>query len=281
MAVTKKGFIPTIRRVLLYITLFFFAIFVLLPFFFMIYISLKQEGTAFKFDLSFVSPLLGNFIDVWKNPSYPFWRFFLNSVIVATGGATITTFICALGGYAFAKKDFYGKEVLFWGLLSTMMIPGMMYFIPQFAIITRLNWINTYQGLILPHCASVFGLFLMRQYMETIPSSIIESATIDGASELQIFFKLIVPISITVITIQFLFSFIFHWSNFLWHLVVNTPESDKLTLPIGLALYRGQYEVSWPKLMAASSFSIIPIAILFLITQKFFIKGITAGAIKE
>jgi len=279
--VIAKGTIPTIRKIIIYIFMIIGAIFVLFPFFWMIIVALKPEGHEFRFDLIFQKPIWKNFADVWQNESYPFWRFFLNSIIVSTIGATATTFLCALSGYAFAKKDFYLKEQLFWLLLSTMMIPGMMFLIPQFAIVTKLKWINTYQGMIVPHLANVFGVFLMRQYMETIPSSLIESAKIDGASELKIFFRLIVPLSITVITMLFLLSFLFHWSNFLWHLVVNTPESDKLTLPVGLALYRGQYEVFYTKLMAASCFSIVPIAILFVLAQRFFIEGLTAGAIKE
>ncbi|MDI6642194.1 MAG: ABC transporter permease subunit, partial [Elusimicrobiota bacterium] len=114
-----------------------------------------------------------------------------------------------------------------------------------------------------------------------IPSSLIESAKIDGASELRVFSTIIMPLSKTVITMVFLFSFLFYWSNFLWPLVVNTPESTKLTLPVGLALYKGQYEVFYAKLMAASCFSIIPIAIIFLFAQRLFIEGLTAGAIKE
>jgi multiple sugar transport system permease protein len=270
-----------VRRLLLYIIITSFAILVLFPFFWMILVAMKDEGEVFKLSLKLAKPFYKNFVEVWKNPYYPFWRFFLNSVIVSVSGGVITTFICALGGYVFAKKDFYFKEQLFWFLLSTMMIPGMMFLVPQFAIVTKLRWMNTYQGMVLPHVASVFGLFLMRQYMQTIPDEIIESARIDGAKELQIFFRLIVPLSVTVITMLFLLSFLFHWSNFLWQLVVNTPESDKLTLPVGLALYKGQYEVFWTKLMAASCYSIIPIVILFLFAQKYFIQGLTVGALKE
>jgi multiple sugar transport system permease protein len=156
-----------------------------------------------------------------------------------------------------------------------------MFLVPQFAIVTKLGWINTYQGMVVPHLANVFGIFLMRQYMETIPTSVIESAKLDGAGEISIFVRLILPLSMTIVTMVFLLSFLFHWSNFLWHLVVNTPESDKLTLPIGLALFKGQYTSDWAKMMAASCFSIIPIAAIFVFAQKFFIEGLTSGAVKE
>jgi len=279
--VTARGAMPAVKNAVIYAFMLIGAIFVLFPFFWMIIVALKPDGQAFKFNLILENPFWKNFAEVWGNESYPFWKFFMNSLIVSTAGAALTTFVCALAGYAFAKKDFFLKETIFWGLLATMMIPGMMYLVPQFAIVTKLNWINTYQGMIVPHLANVFGVFLMRQYMETIPTSLLESAKIDGASEIKIFTKIVLPLSITIVTMLFLLSFLFHWSNFLWHLVVNTPESDKLTLPVGLALYKGQYEVFWNKLMAASCFSIIPIAALFVLAQRFFIEGLTTGAVKE
>lgn len=279
--VTAKGAIPFIRKTLIYLLMSIGAVFVLFPFFWMIITALKPGDQIFKLNIAIQKPIFKNFIDVITDPTYPFWLFFLNSVIVSVCGASLSTWICSLAGYAFAKKEFYLKEHIFWALLATMMIPGMMYLVPQFAIITRLRWINTYRAMIIPHLASVFSMFLMRQYIETIPSSLIESAKIDGASELKVFVTIIVPLSKTAMTMVFLFSFLFYWSNFLWPLVVNTPESTKLTLPVGLALYKGQYEVFYGKLMAASCFSIIPIAIIFLFAQRIFIEGLTAGALKE
>ncbi|MDI6757184.1 MAG: carbohydrate ABC transporter permease [Endomicrobiia bacterium] len=269
------------KKTFLYVALAVGAVFVLFPFFWMILVALKPDEQVFALNFILQKPLLKNFVDIWTNPSYPFGRFFVNSLVVATSGGFFTALFCSLGGYVFAKKDFYFKEQIFWILLATMMIPGMMFLVPQFAIVTKLGWINTYSGMVVPHLANVFGIFLMRQYMETIPTSIIESAKIDGAGEWQIFWRLIVPLSMTIITMVFLLSFLFHWSNFLWHLVVNTPESDKLTLPIGLALFKGQYTSDWAKMMAASCFSIIPIALIFVVAQKFFIEGLTSGAVKE
>lgn len=281
MTVLPKTPSVIIKRVIIYILMFLGAIIVLFPLFWMIYTALKPSGEELKLSLKFNKPLLKNFIVVWTNPDFPFWRYFLNSVVVATFGATFSTFFAGLGGYVFAKKNFFLKEILFWGLLSTIMVPGLMFFIPQFAIVTKLHWVNTYTGMVVPHLANVFGIFLVRQYMETIPDSIIESARIDGAGEFTIFRRLMVPLSISILTALFLTSFLFHWSNFLWHLVVNTPDSTKLTLPVGLATFQGQYAIEWAKLMAASCFSVVPIAILFVFAQRFFIEGLTAGAIKE
>ncbi|MCD6412649.1 MAG: carbohydrate ABC transporter permease [Elusimicrobia bacterium] len=270
-----------LRNGLIFFALVVGAVFMLFPFLWMLFVSLKKTGHGFLLDFAFAKPFFANFKAVWNNPSFPFSRFFLNSLIVATSGAFLTALFCSMGGYVFAKKDFYLKELVFWMMLATLMVPGMMYMVPQFAIVTKLGWINTYKGMIIPHVANVFGLFLLRQHMETIPNSLLDSAKIDGASEWQIFRTIIVPLSLPVITTVFLLTFLFQWTNFLWQLVVNTPDSAKLTLPVGLALFKGQYSTEWTKLMAASAFSIIPIAVLFIAAQRFFIEGLTAGAVKE
>ena len=186
-----------------------------------------------------------------------------------------------MGGYVFAKKDFYGKDILFGILMSSMMIPGMIFMVPQFAIVSALGWIDSYYGLVVPHLANVFGLFLLRQHIKTIPNSLLEAAFIDGASQFQIFRIIIIPLSFPIIATLFLLTFLGQWSNFLWQLIVTTPDSVYRTLPVGLALFQGQYATEWGKMMAGACFSIIPIAFLFLCAQQFFIEGMTSGAVKE
>lgn len=224
---------------------------------------------------------LKNFQQVLHNQDFPFGSFFLNSLIVALGSALLTVIICTMGGYVFAKKTFWGKDVLFLILLSSMMVPGMIFMIPQFVIVTWFGWMNTYLGMIVPHLANIFGLFLLKQYISTIPNSLFEAARIDGASELQILRIIVVPLSLPVLTTLFLLTFVGQWSNFLWQLIVNTADSPLRTLPVGLALFKGQYGVDWEMMMAGACFSIIPIALLFLAAQKFFIAGLTQGAVKE
>jgi len=211
---------------------------------------------------------------------YNFGKYFFNSLIVALSAALLTTIICSMGGYVFAKKDFYGKNFLFKLMLSAIMIPGMMFMVPQFAIVNKFGWINSFLGMIVPHLANVFGLFMMRQYMQTIPDSLLEAAKIDGATEIQIFSKIIIPLTTPILATLFLLTFLGQWSNFLWQLIVNTPDSPYLTLPVGLALFRGQYSSEWTLMMAASCLSIIPISILFLFAQRYFIEGMTQGAVK-
>lgn len=221
-----------------------------------------------------------NFVKVLFNKDFPFASFFINSLIVAGLAAFFTVIICTMGGYAFAKKKFFLKNQLFLLLLATMMIPGMIYMVPQFAIVSQLHWINTYKAMIIPHLANVFGLFLLRQYIQTIPNSLFEAAKVDGASEFQIFKNIVIPLSFPIMVTLFLLTFLGQWSNFLWQLIVNTPDSALRTLPVGLALFKGQYAIEWESMMAGACFSIIPIAILFLLAQKFFIEGMTSGAVK-
>lgn len=267
---------PVVKALIL-VALTLGVIFVLFPFFWMIITAIRPTGTEFS-SLIPDSITFENFIKVWTK--YNFARYFINSLIVATSVALISTLFSALAGYVFAKKQFPHKEKIFWFILSTMMVPGMMYLVPQFAIVYNLGWMNSFKAMIIPHLANVFGVFLMRQYVQTIPSALLEAAYIDGASERQVFTKVIVPLSWAILITLFLLSFLFHWSNFLWQLIV-TNDPDLYTVPVGLAMFRGQHETDWALTMAASCFSIIPITLLFLFAQRFFIEGLTSGAVKE
>ncbi|MCO4781058.1 MAG: ABC transporter permease subunit [Candidatus Cloacimonetes bacterium] len=206
---------------------------------------------------------------------------FINSMIVAVGTALLTVFISLLGGYVFAKKQFFGKDFLWAMFWSSMLIPGMMFIVPQYAIISRFGFINTYAAMIVPHCASIFGLYLMRQYIEGIPHSLFEAAYMDGANEVDLFSIIIIPLTKPIIATLFLMTFLSQWSNFLWQLIVNTSDSPYSTLPVILGSFKGQYVSDWTLLMAGSSVMLIPIVILFLCAQKYFVAGMTAGAVKE
>lgn len=270
----------------LYLLLTASAVFLLFPFVWMLLTALKVEGKgllAFHFLPSPGEDLytLENLQAVAFNEDFPFLRYLGNSLLVATTASAATVFFCALAAYVFAKRNFPGREVLFWSFMGAMMIPGMMYMVPQFALVARFGWVNTLAGLVVPHLANVFGVFLLRQYMQTIPDSLVEAAEIDGASEWQIFARVIVPLSTPVLITLFLLTFVTQWNNFLWQLIVNTPDSPYITVPVGLALFRGQYTTDLEKIMAGSTFSILPLFALFLFAQRYLIEGLTAGAVKE
>jgi len=269
----------------LYLPLLLLAILMLSPFVWMLVVALMKPGNALKFRFIPEGPLstlysFENFERCVMSPDFPFLRFFANSLIVAGISGLLVTLICTVGGYAFAKKRFLGRELLFKILLASMLVPGLIYMIPQLTLVIRLGWVNSWYGLIVPHLASVFGLFLMRQHIATIPDSLFEAAHMDGAGEAGILRYVVFPLSIPAMVTLFLLTFLFQWSNFLWQLVVNTPDSPLRTLPVGLALFKGQYAIQWEMMMAGACFSVLPIALLFLLAQRFFIEGLTQGAVK-
>ncbi|MBD3368614.1 MAG: ABC transporter permease subunit [Candidatus Eisenbacteria bacterium] len=266
-----------IRKIAVYVGLTAAAVVVLFPFFWMIVTSIKQPGQAFTPNIFPENPTLDNFQRVLSE--FGFARYFVNSVIVATSAALFATLFAALAGYAFAKKHFFLRDKIFAFLLASLMIPGLMYVVPQFAVINQLGWMNTYRAMIIPHLANVFGLFLMRQYMQTIPSELLEAARIDGAGEWQVFSTIMVPLSIPILATLFLLTFQFHWNNFLWQLIVTNLER-LYTVPVGLALFRSQHEQSYTLIMAGSCISVLPIAAIFFFAQRYFIEGMTMGAVK-
>ena len=264
------------KRVFLYIFLTVLAFIFLFPFLWMLITSLKPPGTGLVLSLP-EKPTLENFKLVLFQ--FRFYRFFLNSLIIATASAIVSTLFASLAAFAFAKKRFFMKNFLFALFLSSMMIPGLLYVVPQFLVVYKLRWMNTYWGMIVPHLANVFGLFLLTQFIKEIPDSLIEAARMDGASEFFVWKNIIVPLSLPVIATVFLLNFQFHWSNFLWQLIVAQDET-MYTVPVGLAMFKSAHEEAYTLEMAASSLSIIPIGILFLFAQRYFIQGITQGALK-
>jgi len=222
-----------------------------------------------------------NFTDILYAEDFSFGRYAMNSLLVAFSAASLTVLICTLAGYAFAQKHFHFRDQIFWALFASMLIPGMIFMVPQYNITISFGWMNTLQGMVVPHLANVFGLFLLRQYIGQIPGDLFAAAKIDGANEFQIFRNIVIPLCLPIMVTLFLLTFVTQWSNFLWQLIVNTGDSAWLTLPVGLQRFKGQFGQDWEKIMAGACFSILPIAMLFIATQKYFMQGLTAGAVKE
>lgn len=274
------------RRSLLWISIAALASFALLPLFWMFVTALKKEGMGLSTQVlpqAAFSELYTwqNFSAILADPDFPFFRFLANSTMVAGWTALISTGICFMSAYAFARKSFPGKELLYGLLMASMMVPGMIFMVPQFALITEFGWMNTWQALVVPHTANVFGIFLLRQSVERIPRSLFEAAEVDGASDWQTMRLVVLPLASPVLVTLVLLTFLGQWSNFLWQLIVNTPDSPWITLPVGISLFKGQYSIAWEKMMAASVISVLPVLLLFLFLQRFIISGLTQGGVKE
>ncbi len=222
--------------------------------------------------------LTANYKNLWE--AVPYNRYFINSVFIATASTLLTLFFCSLGGYAFAKYQFKGKAILFGILLASMMIPFQVLLVPLFGLMYDIGWLNSYKAIIIPFSVGAFGIFLMRQFIVTIPSELIDAARIDGCSEFGIYYRIVLPIIKPALGALTIYSFLSSWNGYLWPLIVLRDEA-KYTLPIGLANLIGIYRQDYGMLMAGTFLSLLPIIILFLAMQREFVQGITLGSVKE
>jgi len=218
-----------------------------------------------------------NYVDAWK--AVPFGRFFINSLFVSICVTFGQVFTSSLAAYAFARLNFKFRDQLFLGYLATMMIPGTVTMIPVFIVIKKLGWIDTYQALILPGMFSAYGTFLLRQFFLSIPKDLEESAVIDGATKFRIYWQIIVPLSKPALATLTTFTFMWVWNDFMWPLIV-TNSMEMKTLPVGLAAFQGLYTTNWTLLMAAAVIVLIPVLIVYIFNQRFFIRGIALSGLK-
>ena len=219
-----------------------------------------------------------NYRNLWK--TVPYNRYFINSVFIATASTLLTLFFCSLGGYAFAKYQFRGQKILFGILLASMMVPFQVLLVPLFGLMYDMGWLNSYKAIIIPFSVGAFGVFLMRQFIVTIPSELIDAARIDGCSEFGIYYRIVLPIIKPALGALTIYSFLGSWNGYLWPLIILRDEA-KYTLPIGLANLVGIYRQDYGMLMAGTLLSLMPIVILFLAMQREFVQGITLGSVKE
>ncbi|MGD6816071.1 carbohydrate ABC transporter permease [Metabacillus sp. 113a] len=209
-----------------------------------------------------------------------FGLYFLNSAIVAVSATVLTLFINTMAGYALSKFRFKGDTLILFLFLSTLMIPIEVIMTPIFTVISKLGLYNNLLGLIIPPAATPMGVFLIRQYLLTVPDDLLEAARMDGAGEWRIFWTIIVPIARPVIAVLTIFSFMWRWDDFIWPLIVISDPS-KYTIQLALANFIGEFRVDWGSLLAMSVVTMIPILIVFLIFQKQFIKGIATSGMKD
>jgi alpha-1,4-digalacturonate transport system permease protein len=208
-----------------------------------------------------------------------FGQFFLNSAFVTITSTVITVVISTMAGYGFAKFKFPGKNVLFIGIMATLMFSLEVIMIPMFLTLKDLGLINSFLGIIIPPTATPTGIFLIRQHMQSIPDELIEAAKLDGANETSIFLRVMVPLSMPVISTLTIFSFVWRWNDYLWPFLVINDDRMR-TVPLALANFVGQYAVRWGDLLAMTTLSIVPTLVIFLIFQRYFMKGISTTGLK-
>lgn len=252
---------------------------VLLPYYLMVVTSLKPLREIFTDPFAWIPSRLAweNYVDAWTHA--PFARYFLNSAIIATSETAGVLVTSALAAYAFARMRFAGREFLFVLFLGTLMVPGEVQLVPNYITITRLGWLNTYAALIVPWLASVFGIFFLRQFFATIPQELQDAATLDGASHLTFLRRVVVPLSVPAFITVALLTFLGSWNALTWPLIVtNTPEMRPIM--VGLLAFSSEWGTQPRLLMAAATFSALPVLILFFVLQRYFIQGIARAGMK-
>ncbi|WP_203136226.1 carbohydrate ABC transporter permease [Microbacterium sp. JZ31] len=264
----------------LYVVLTLGLIAMAMPFVWMILGSFKTNAEIRQHPTGFLplEPTLENYTQLFGR--LDFTTFFLNSIVVAVCVTAGNIVFSSMVGYALAKLEFRGKRLLFLLVLATLMVPGVVTFVPLFVLTANLGLVNSYPGLILPFLITPLGVFLMRQFMLGLPDELIEAARIDGASEWRIFLRVIMPLCGPAVATLTILTFLASWNNFLWPLVVATGE-DKYTLPVALALYSvGQNAAEYGLMMAGAVIVVVPVLVVFVALQRHFVQGIALTGIK-
>ncbi|WP_245570095.1 carbohydrate ABC transporter permease [Lacticigenium naphthae] len=250
-----------------------------IPFIWMLISSFATNSEIVKIGGSFfpTPTTFENYIVIQEK--FNFMRMFGNSLFVALTLTVIVIYTSALIGFLFAKFSFKGKNLLFGLVLSTMMLPWAVTIIPKYEMMVNFGWLDSYKSLIIPSMVSAFGIFLFKQSISQIPNELIEAARMDGATDTYIFHKIVLPMSRNTIASLAIFQFLWSWEDFLWpFLMINSDE--KQLISVGLRLFNGQYGTDYGGLFAATSISIIPVIIVYMIFQKQFISGVASGSIK-
>lgn len=267
------------KKVITIILLCIGSLFVVVPFVWMIFSSFKRIDEFYLIPPKILPRefTLDNFRELFERAN--FGRYYLNSIFVTVIQVLMNLLIVTLAGYGFAKYDFKGKKFLFTLVLSTTMIPWVATIIPLYILTYKVKAIDTYFGLIIPGMADVFSIFLMRNFMMTIPTSLIEAARIDGAGEFYIFRKLILPLVKPIIAVVTINKFIASWNAFQWPLLVVNRDELR-TLPIAIAKFSSQYYDAYNLKMAAATLAIIPVLVLYIAFQSYFVEGISLTGVK-
>jgi multiple sugar transport system permease protein len=258
----------------------------IVPLLWMVVTSLQTQGEANRFPPVLLPhhPRIANYADAWHTA--PFGTFFFNSTLVALVVVVSNLVVCSLAGYAFARVRFLGRKTLFLVLMATLMVPFQVTMIPVFLIV---KWfgdnVSTYLGidhlgaLMLPNLATAFGIFFLRQFFQTVPVELEEAARVDGTSRLGVLFKIVLPLSMPAMSTLAALTILTSWNDFLWPLIVIT-NADQMTVPLGLSYFQGAHQTNWPLLMAGNVMSLVPMLVVFVVAQRYFVQSVAGTGLK-
>ncbi|QJD87133.1 carbohydrate ABC transporter permease [Cohnella herbarum] len=257
----------------------------LFPIYWMVMSSFRTHEEIFKYTT--LSPelflpvdwTLQNYRDIFLDPSKPFGRFMLNTLFVATIVTALGLIVNAMAAFAFAKMRFPFKKLLLTVFMSSLVIPYEVIMIPQYLLMRDFDWINSYMALIVPQVVWVFGIFMLVQFFSDVPRDILDAARMDGAGWLRIFGKIVLPTAVPAIITLGIMTFLNQWDSFLWPLVVINEEK-KQVIQVAISSYQSLRNISWGKILAATSISSVPILIVFLFLQRYYVQGITMSGVK-
>jgi len=268
-------------QVLVYMVLILGLSLTLMPFLWMLLSSLKTTAEILRVPPTFwpESPTLKNYMTILTDPKLPLIRFYGNSLFVAVANVLTTLFTSSLIGFLFAKYQFRGKRILFGWFLLTMMIPGQMTMIPGFLILAKVGLLNSLWGLVVFSALDAFGIFLLRQFIESLPNELLDAARIDGASEWQLYWRIVLPQLGPPLATLGILTFMHNWNAYLWPMVVIT-RIERRTLPIILTWYNSQHSTQPNLTMAATVMIVIPILIVYLFFQRWVVRGFTMSGLK-
>jgi multiple sugar transport system permease protein len=273
----RRGRRGQATRAVVWVLLLAGGILMVMPFVYMLSTSLKSNAEVYELSLLPRAPTLANYRRLAGASGFPRW--FLNSLAIAVVTTASVLFFDSLVGYTLAKFRFRGRRVVFLAILSTLMIPTEMLVLPWYVMSKNLGWLDTYWGIMFPGMMTGFGTFLMKQFFESVPDELLEAGRVDGLGEFQIWWRIAMPLVGPALSALAIFTFLGNWTAFLWPLI-STTKRELYTLPVGFASFSGEFQREWEMVMAGASVATLPVLLVFILLQKYIVRGVMLAGIK-
>lgn len=273
----RRAFTARPGRIVAWTILFLGGVVMMTPLLFMFSTSLKTAGDVYDLRLIPAAPTFANYIQVLADGRFARW--FFNSIFVATVVTLSCLFFDSLVAYTLAKFQFRGRQVVFIAILSTLMIPTEMLVIPWYLMSSQFGWLDTYWGIMFPGLITAFGVFLLKQFFETVPNDFLEAARIDGLNEFTIWWKVALPLVTPALSALAIFTFLGNWTAFFWPLIVTTDPA-LYTLPVGLSSFAVEQSIQWEMIMTGAALATVPTLLIFLFFQRYIVRGVMLAGVK-